>query len=128
MKLTEQQYFNEALIKLSVLLYQVDGKVSLSEQDYLEQMIEGLDWCSTISKSAFVNEAIHMARQVSDIDDGKAFIRSLSDDLNQDADKTLEVAMALTVVDGERSERETELLSYLTHKVLGKALTKTIEQ
>ncbi|MEE3222031.1 MAG: TerB family tellurite resistance protein, partial [Pseudomonadota bacterium] len=35
MQLSEQQSFNQALIKLSVLLYQVDGMVTLSEQDYL---------------------------------------------------------------------------------------------
>ena len=49
-------------------------------------------------------------------------MRSLKDDLAFDAEKTLEVAMAITGVDGERSEAETELLSVLTHKLLAKAL------
>ena len=35
----------------------------------------------------------------------------------------LEVAMAMSGVDGERSEEETELLSLLTHKVLARELT-----
>lgn len=126
MQLTERQGFNEALIKLSVLLYQIDGKVSLSEQDYLESVISELDWGSTICKEAFLNDAIHRARQAVDNDDCKAFIRDLGDELNQDAEKALEVAMELTVVDGERSEEETELLSYLTNRVLGKALTANV--
>ena len=126
MQLTEQQGFNEALIKLSVLLYQIDGRVTLSEQDYLDQVIDELEWGSTICKSAFLNDATHRARQAVDNNDCKHFMRELSDGLNQDADKTLEVAMQLTGIDGERSEQETELLSYLTNKVIGKSLTANI--
>ena len=128
MQLTEQQGFNEALIKLSVLLYQIDGKVSLSEQDYLDQVIEELEWGSTICKSAFLNDAIHQARQAVDNNDCKTFIRDLGQELNQDANKTLDVAMELTGVDGERSESEVELLAYLTNRVLGKSLTANLNQ
>jgi len=39
----------------------------------------------------------------------------------------MEVAMAITGVDGERSEEETELLSLLTHKLLAKALVSGAE-
>ncbi|MDP5032099.1 MAG: TerB family tellurite resistance protein [Paraglaciecola sp.] len=128
MQLTEQQGFNEALIKLSVLLYQVDGKVSLSEQDYLDHVIDELDWGSTISKSAFLTDAIFRAREAVDNDDCQGFIRKLSDDLNQNANKTLEVAMTLTGIDGERSEREVELLAFLTNRVLAKSLMAQVEE
>lgn len=126
MQLTEQQGFNEALIKLSVLLYQIDGKVSLSEQDYLDQVIAELEWGSTICKSAFLNDAIHCARQAVDNNDCKTFIRDLGEDLNQDASKTFDVAMELTGIDGERTEEETELLAYLTNRVLCKSLTASV--
>lgn len=123
MQLTERQGFNEALIKLSVMLYQVDGKVSLSEQDYLEEVIRDLEWGSTICQQAFLTDAIHWARQAVENDDCKHCMRELSDGLNLDADKALEVAMTLTGIDGERSEEETDLLSYLTNRILGKSLT-----
>ncbi|WP_100643952.1 TerB family tellurite resistance protein [Alteromonas facilis] len=126
MQLTEEQGFNEALIKLSVLLYQVDGKVTLTEQDYLDEVLGTLEWGSTICQEAFLNDAIHKARLAVDNNDCKAFMQSLSDDLNQDANKALEVAMELTGIDGERSEQETELLAYLTNRILGKALTAQI--
>lgn len=128
MQLTEQQGFNEALIKLSVLLYQIDGKVSLSEQDYLDQVISDLEWGSSICKSAFLNDAIHRARQAVDNNDCKTFIRDLGEELNQDANKTFDVAMELTAIDGERSEKEAELLAYLTNRVLGKSLTANISE
>ena len=122
MQLSEEQSFNQALIKLSVLLYQVDGMVTLSEQDYLNAMVESLDWQSPICREAFLNDTIYQTRKAIDTGDVITFLRSLKHDLSFDAEKTLEVAMAITGVDGERSEEETELLSLLTHKLLAKAL------
>ncbi len=122
MELSEQQGFNQALIKLSVLLYQVDGTVSLSEQDYLNDVVDTLDWQSPICPEAFLNDTIYQTRQAIDAGDSANFMRQLKDDLVFDANKTLEVAMGITGIDGERSEKETELLSLLTHKLLAKAL------
>ncbi|OFC69461.1 hypothetical protein [Alteromonas confluentis] len=122
MQLSHEQAFNQALIRLSVLLYQVDGKVTLSEQDYLEDVIDKLDWQSPICREAFFTDAIYQTRQVIDAGEQLRYLRTLQNDLIFDADKALEVAMAITGIDGERSEEETELLSLLTHKVLAKAL------
>lgn len=122
MQLSHEQAFNQALIRLSVLLYQVDGKVTLSEQDYLEEMINELDWQSPICREAFFTETIYQTRQILDAGEEKHYLRTLQGDLQYDAEKALEVAMTITGVDGERSEEETELLSLLTHKVLAKAL------
>ncbi|GEA10381.1 TerB family tellurite resistance protein [Alteromonas sp. KUL49] len=125
MELSEQQGFNQALIKLSVLLYQVDGTVSLSEQDYLNDVVDTLDWQSPICPEAFLNDTIYQTRQAIDAGDSANFMRQLKDDLVFDANKTLEVAMGITGIDGERSEKETELLSLLTHKLLAKELVNT---
>ena len=122
MQLSEQQSFNQALIQLSVLLYQVDGVVTLSEQDYLSDIVDSLLWESPICPEAFLNDTIYQTRKAIDTGDAVSYMRSLKNALSFDADKTLEVAMAITGVDGERSEAETELLSLLTHKVLAKAL------
>ena len=81
MQLSQQQTFNQALIKLSVLLYQVDGMVTLSEQDYLNSMVEELDWQSPICREAFLNDTIYQTRQAIDTGDELEFMRSLKDDL-----------------------------------------------
>lgn len=122
MQLSHEQAFNQALIRLSVLLYQVDGKVTLSEQDYLEEIIDTLDWQSPICREAFFTEAIYQTRQILDAGEEQTYLRTLQTDLMFNADKALEVAMGITGIDGERSDEETELLSLLTHKVLAKAL------
>jgi tellurite resistance protein len=127
MQLSEQQSFNQALIQLSVLLYQVDGVVTLSEQDYLSDIVDTLSWESPICPEAFLNDTIYQTRKAIDTGDAVSYMRSLKHALSFDADKTLEVAMAITGVDGERSEAETELLSLLTHKVLAKALVSGSE-
>jgi len=96
--------------------------IRMSEQDYLNAMVESLDWQSPICREAFLNDTIYQTRKAIDTGDAITFLRSLKHDLSFDAEKTLEVAMAITGVDGERSEEETELLSLLTHKLLAKAL------
>lgn len=122
MQLSAHQSFNQALIKLAVLLYQVDGTVTLTEQDYLTELVDELDWQSPICPEAFVNEAIYQARRALDVGDELTYLRSLQTALEFDAEKALEVAMAITGIDGERSVEETELLSLLTHKLLARAL------
>ena len=125
MQLSPLQRFNEALIKLSVLLYQIDGKITLSEQDYLEDVIQSLTWQSPISIDAFTNDAIHQAREAVDSGEAQNFVKEMAEDLNFDAERVLEVAMGITGIDGERSESETDILKVLTPKYLARELTST---
>ena len=79
-----------------------------------------------MSRSVFKRyDTIYQTRKAIDTGDAITFLRSLKNDLAFDAEKTMEVAMAITGVDGERSDEETELLSLLTHKLLAKALVSS---
>ncbi len=118
----QMQMFNEAIIKLSVLLYQIDGKITLTEQDYFEFMISNINWKSNISIEAFINDAIHQARVSIDRGEAREFLFGLSNGLNINPAQALEVAMDITEVDGVRSEDELELLSLLSNRVLAKGL------
>ncbi|MDT0595965.1 TerB family tellurite resistance protein [Glaciecola petra] len=120
--LKDAQNFNEDLIKLAVLLYQIDGKVTLSEQDYFESLVNNMDWHNGVSLEAFINDAIHQSRLAIDQYETKEFLFSLSAGLNHDPATALEMAMAITQVDGNRSEDELELLSLLSNRVLAKGL------
>ncbi len=122
MQLSNHQSFNQALIQLSVLLYQIDGKVTLTEQEYLDSVIHDMEWESPISVEAFLTDAIYTARKALDEGDSIELLKSLKEDLLFDVDKAMEVAMQITGVDGERNEKEREVLSLLTHKLLAKAL------
>ena len=119
---TPEQSFNEALIKLSVLLYQIDGKVTLTEQDYFDSVLATLNWRSGIALEAFVNDAIHQARVAIDTEQAREFLFSLANGLNVDPARAVDVAMAMSEVDGNRSEDELELLSLLSNRVLARGL------
>ena len=125
MQLSTQQQYQEALIKMAVLFYQVDGKITLTELDYLDELLESLDWDSPISRDAFMNDVIYHTRTAIDAGEATDVLKSLQPQLVKDANRAVEVATVMTGVDGERSDEETELLSLLTHKLLAKALTET---
>lgn len=116
------QAFNEALIDLLVLMYQIDGKVTLTEQDYFEEVISKIHWQSGVALSAYVNDAIHRTRQSIDQNKVREFLFGLSKGLNHDPACALELAMDITEVDGNRSEEELELLSLLSNRVLTQGL------
>lgn len=122
--LTAEQDFNEAIIKLLVLLYQIDAKVTLTEQDYFDEIIQGLNWHSGVSVSAFVTDAIHQARVAIDQRQSREFLFSLASALQYDPAQALEYAMDITEVDGKRSEDEVELLAILSNRILAKGLVE----
>lgn len=117
-KLTSAQTFNESLIKLLVLFYQIDGKVTLTEQDTFDKITESLDWRSGVSISAFINDAIHQARVAIDQQASREFLFTLGNGLKYNPSQALEYAMDITEVDGKRSDEEIELLSLLSNRVL----------
>lgn len=120
--ISDEQSFNEALIKLLVLLYQIDGKVTLTEQDLFDEIISTLTWHSGVSISAFVNDAIHQARVAIDQRESREFLFKLATGLNFNPAQVLEYAMDITEIDGKRSEEEVELLALLSNRVLARGL------
>jgi len=117
-----QQLFNEALVRMSVLLYQIDGKITLTEQDYFETLTNELEWKSGTVLPAFISQAIHEARVAIDQGNARDYLRDLGHELNTDPAKAFEVAMEITAADGKRSDEELELLSLLSNRVLAKGL------
>ncbi|MGB3726674.1 MAG: TerB family tellurite resistance protein [Glaciecola sp.] len=120
--ITQQQAYNEALVQLLVLLYQIDGKVTLTEQDYFDATVEKLNWRSGIALTAFINNAIHEARVAIDTQQTRELLFSLGAALSYDPAQALEAAMDITEVDGNRSDEELELLALLSNRVLARGL------
>nr|WP_241664425.1 TerB family tellurite resistance protein [Ningiella ruwaisensis] len=119
---SQTQKFNEALVKMTVLLYQIDGKITLTEQDYFEELTNKLKWTSGTVLPAFLSQAIHEAREAIAQGQEREYLRNLGDDLNIDPARAFEVAMDITAVDGKRSDEELELLSLLSNRVLARGL------
>jgi hypothetical protein len=121
-RITAEQDFNESVIKLLVLLYQIDGKVTLTEQDLFDDITLSLNWRSGVSISAYINDAIHQARVAIDQRESREFLFKLAPGLNHNAAQALEYAMDITAIDGKRSEEEVELLALLSNRVLARGL------
>lgn len=118
-----EQQFNEALLKLCMLLYRIDGKITLSEQDYYQAIYNNIFWRGEQDIEEFERQAIHEVRNAVELGEVKPFIFTLKDALNFDGKKALAVAHGISYIDGDIAEEEQEILDYLELRVLAKSLT-----
>jgi tellurite resistance protein len=118
----QQQNFNEALISLCILLYQIDGRISYSEQEYLSAVEQHFDWQSVESIEDFHARTIHKVRAVIAEQRVAQFLRELKEPLSHNAKKAMAVAQGLAFVDGELADEERDILSQLENRLLAKAL------
>ena len=118
----QQQEFNESLAKLCILLYQIDGKITLREQEYFQAVHEKFDWHGDVDFEDFQSRTISQVRDVIESKEEKQFVSSLREALEVDAKKALAVAQGISNIDGEIADEEMEILDYLQDRVLAKAL------
>lgn len=118
MELSPKQRFNEALLTLGTVLYQIDGKVSLSEIDYIDELVPLSEWESPLDKIGVQNAIIHKCREAIDCNQAVELVRSLKDDLMFDADKALEVAKHVVAADDVLQDEELEILAFLENRLL----------
>ncbi|MDO6711047.1 TerB family tellurite resistance protein [Aliiglaciecola sp. 2_MG-2023] len=119
-----EQSFNEALLKLCMLLYRIDGKITLSEQDYYDSIFHHINWQGEEDMEEFQRQSIHQVREVVENGEAKKFVMSLKDPLSFNAKKALALAQGICLIDGEIADQEQEILDYLKLRVLAKFLDK----
>lgn len=116
--LDDAQMFNQSLLTLAMLLYHADNKITLTELDYFEQLTDEIQWDSPISIDAFINDQIHVVRQAIENNESRELLKSISKHLKWNPQKAMEVAFATTGIDGTRCQAESDILEYLSHKLL----------
>ena len=117
-----QQQFNEALMKLCILLYQSDGKITLSEQDYFDALAAKIRWQGEEDLEDFQSQSIHEVRDVISSHEQVTFINGLKKALSYDARRAFAVAQGIAHIDGEVTDEEQDILDYLENRVLAKEL------
>lgn len=117
-----EQAFNEALLKLCMLLYRIDGKITLTEQDYYKALYTNLNWQGEDDFEEFQRKSIHEVRNAVEQDQVRAFILNHKDALNYNAKKALSVAQGISYIDGELAEQEQEILEFLENRILARSL------
>ncbi|MCV2885092.1 TerB family tellurite resistance protein [Aestuariibacter sp. AA17] len=118
----QHQLFNEALIKLCILMYQIDGKITLAEQDYLDELAGSVEWHGDMDYEDFLSCAIHEIREVIDAQETLNFISSLQDALSYNPNRVLLEAKGIAKADGDIVDEEQDIIDYLTNRVLARAL------
>ncbi|MDX1678555.1 hypothetical protein [Arsukibacterium sp.] len=113
-----QQDFNEALLKMAILMYRIDGKIRLNEQELLDGMTDSLDWSGANSITAVQNQATADARQAISSNQVEGYLANLKPALLFDKQKALDTARELMQSDGEEAGEERKLYDQLLHLLM----------
>lgn len=113
-----QQEFNEALLKLAIMMYRIDGKIRLNEQESVDALADGLDWEGVHSITAIQSQAMADVRDAIRADRTEAYLGSLKDALMFDKQKALDTARQIMQSDAEEALKERRLYDYLRQQLL----------
>lgn len=116
--MSAQQAFNEALLKLAIMMYRIDGKIRLNEQELVDELADGLTWDGVNSITAVQNQAMADVRDAIRTDKTEAYLATLKDALMFDKAKALDIAQQIMQSDGEEALKERRLYDYLRQQLL----------
>lgn len=111
------QDVSEKLIELATFFYKVDKRVSLEEQKYIEDLLETMDWQSSISIESFQRDCISKVNGIIDKSDDEIsiYLSGLMYDLVNlgAADKAQQLAKEISDADGEVADDEIRHLDFV---------------
>lgn len=111
-----QQKQKEALLAIATLFSQVDGKIRLSEQDYIDVWLNGLEWNGKFDRQTTHKLIITQSRTAIENNNIEKYLLSLIDQLSDRVyqDFVITFAKYVSEIDGEVATEEKELLALLT--------------
>jgi hypothetical protein len=116
--MSTQQAFNESVLKLAIMMYRIDGKIRLNEQERVDELADGLVWDGVNSITAIQSQAMADVREAIRADRTEAYLASLKDGLMFDKQKALDIAKQIMQSDGEEALKERRLYDYLRQQLL----------
>ncbi len=105
---TQQE--SEATILLATLLYRTDKKINLAEQDFMDKLVDGMEWNSGINIEAFRSDAIRLANNAIKNDQISAFVNDACSKISANSE-LIEILKNLAQADGEINSLENEILA-----------------
>lgn len=111
------QLVSQKLIELATFFYKVDGRVTLEEQQYIEHLVEEVEWDSSISPETFQRECLARVRNI--LEESDAAIESYLSNLMQAlahssaVDKAVEIAQEIAAADDDIAAEEARYLEYI---------------
>ncbi|PCJ35812.1 MAG: hypothetical protein COA99_13605 [Moraxellaceae bacterium] len=108
---------SEALVALATFFYKVDGRITLDEEEYINNFLSVLEWNSSIDITVFQKRVIPTINQVLDgpIDGYLKYLGGLMDDIESKEARALakKIAQEISDVDGEVADLEVQCLDYI---------------
>lgn len=111
--MAHQQDFNEALLKLAILMYRIDGKIRLNEQELVDEIGDNLNWDGVNSITAIQSQALADVRQAISSNQVEAYLTNLKPALQFDKQQALDTARQIMQSDGEEAQQERRLYDML---------------
>ena len=111
------QSVNESLIELATFFYKIDGRVSLEEQQYIDELMNTIDWQSSVSVEAFQSDCIAKINSMLDFSEAEvlAYLSGVMETLAKlgAADKAKSLAQNIADADGEIADAEVKYLEFI---------------
>ena len=109
-----EQSVSEKLIELATFFYKVDQRVSLEEQKYVDDLLETIEWQSTVSIESYQRDCISKINKI--IGQSEELVFSYLSKLMQDLSdlgasaKAKSLANEISDADGEIADDEVKYL------------------
>lgn len=109
-----EQSTSEKLIELATFFYKVDKRVSLAEQKYIDELLETIEWKSSVSIESYQTDCIAKINGVIAMPEDKiySYLANLMHALNElgALDKAQTLAKEISDADGEIADDEVKYL------------------
>ena len=113
-RISNRQEVNEKLVELATFFYKIDGRISLPEQAYMEELLNSLEWNSTTPVETFQNECIARINQLKLSDSAivASYLTGLMTRLEEleAIDQAIAIAKEISDADGEIADDEVRYL------------------
>ncbi len=110
----EDQQISEKLIELATFFYKIDKRVSLEEQKYMDELLETIEWNSSISIESYQRDCIARVNEIDRKTDDQvvAYLSDLMQELSDlgAASKAKTIAKGISDADGEIADDEVKYL------------------
>lgn len=113
----DDQRISECLIELATFFYKIDRRVSLAEQDYIDDLMKSIKWESTIHIVSYQADCVARVNTIFDSTEDQVceyLSRLMEELLELGGDKQAKViAKEISDADGEIADEESKYLDYV---------------
>ena len=113
-----EQSDSEALIRIATFFYMIDSRITLEEQEYVQKLMDALEWESSEDIQAFQEKVITEVNEVLDRSPEyyNSYLAKAMDSIKSEEAivKAKEIAEAISDADGVLADEEANSLDFIS--------------